>query len=141
MRLLDKADLMSLLERHYIKLTASMGADRLAGLTFGYAWWCEGRVESGGSCEVSVLSDTSQSGADFAWALALHRVNPRRFRCSLACVFTPPRSPLVGLDRRGFNAHRADNCGVVAYSFESSYQVEPWLPGVQLARSQDQYDA
>jgi hypothetical protein len=69
------------------------------------------------------------------------RVNPHRLRGSLAWVFTRPRSPLVGLDRRGFDAHAADDCGAVANSFESSRQVELRLPGVQLAHFQDQCDA
>jgi len=80
-------------------------------------------------------------GVTLRRSLRWARAKSHRFCCSLAWVFTRPRSPLVGLDRRGFDAHAANDCGAVASSFESSRQVELRLPGVQLAHLQDQCDA
>ena len=49
------------------------------------------------------------------------RVNPHRFCCSLAWVFTRPRSPRVGLDRRGFDAHAADDFGLGVVSIPAAF--------------------
>ena len=70
------------------------------------------------------------------------RVNPHRFCCSLTWVFTRPRPPLVGLDRRGFDAHAADDCGAVAICFRHpSCQPGQWRSVIQLVHPRDQYDA
>jgi len=63
---------------------------------------CRVRPEPPPDCELSGQTDTSQSGPDSAGDIALSQGLSASILLLTCWVFTRPRSPRVGLARRGF---------------------------------------